>query len=103
MKRIIFLPGIMGSELHEGEEFHGTTKRWFRGSDKHLKRLEIVPGQEDYIYAGEPLDYGDFHGIKVKFKPIYGPLMEKLGGLGSDQVTFHTFGYDWRKIIPGWY
>ncbi|MDA1906035.1 hypothetical protein PDK24_09450 [Bacillus cereus] len=80
---MIFVPGIKGTEL-----FNGDNKVWLPKSQKDLEFLRI----ENEVTPKEPI--GIFNAIIKKFN-IYQRIIEKLNGWFPTNVE--TFGYDWRK------
>ncbi|MGG0305814.1 alpha/beta fold hydrolase [Priestia megaterium] len=100
MKRIVFIPGIMGSELYEGRKFFGETRRWFSFSDKTVKRLKLEPGKDRTIIPGGPLEYGyKLVGNAFSANVIYAPMLKMLESFNSSAIQFHPYGYDWRKDL----
>jgi pimeloyl-ACP methyl ester carboxylesterase len=100
MKHIVFIPGIMGSELYEGKRFLGGSKRWFNMRNKSVKRLAITPESEDKIYPGKPLSFGyKLVGNIVAKNVIYATMMDMLSSLNPAKFQFHPYGYDWRKDL----
>lgn len=98
MKRIVFIPGIMGSDLYEGGRLLGATRRWFNMSNNSLRRLHIDSKKSKRIYAGGPLEYGYkfVGGSYIKKNNVYGPIVKMLTSCENDKTTFHPYGYDWR-------
>lgn len=99
MKRIVFIPGVMGSELKEGKLFGGSS-RWFTFNNKSVKRLKMEPGKKDNINPGKPLAYGyQVFGNIVKENIVYARIIELLKNLNIEDYVFHPYGYDWRKDL----
>lgn len=102
MKHIIFIPGIMGTELYEGGElFNLPTKRWIHWDLRHINRLKLDEISSGYtITPGLPIEYG-FSIIKGEIKKfkIYKDIIDSIGSLASDDVKIHLYGYDWRKNL----
>ncbi|MDM5326820.1 alpha/beta hydrolase [Neobacillus sp. CF12] len=102
MKRIVFIPGIMGSELHEGKKlyFFGGTKRWFSFDNKAVKRLKLEADKKRDIIPGEPLRYGvKLVNNRLQDNVIYAPMLDMLETLSSSTVQVHPYGYDWRQDL----
>ncbi|WP_162309033.1 lipase/acyltransferase domain-containing protein [Brevibacillus antibioticus] len=93
LKRIVFIPGIMGSSL-----FEGNIERWFRVKNKHLERLVMVKGKsKNPITPGLPIEYGvNMVGTLFSKNIIYAPIIDMLKNLEGSTVSAHLFGYDWR-------
>lgn len=83
MGRVIFIPGIKGTEL-----FNGDNKVWLPKSKKDLELLRI----ENELEPKEPV--GIFNALLVKLN-IYQRIMENLRSWFPTNVEI--FGYDWRK------
>ncbi|MCT1378748.1 alpha/beta fold hydrolase [Bacillus sp. p3-SID196] len=99
MKHIVFIPGIMGSELYEGEKKWGS-KRWFTVRNKNAKRLIMNPNEDDDINPGLPLAHGyKMFGNVVAKNIVYAKIMNTLSSLNSKGFQFHPYGYDWRKNL----
>ncbi|PGE64180.1 hypothetical protein COM65_07065 [Bacillus wiedmannii] len=99
MKHIVFIPGIMGSELYEGEKKWGS-KRWFTVRNKNAERLIMKPNEDDNIYPGQPLSHGyKIIGNAVGKNIVYSTIMGTLSALNSKGFQFHPYGYDWRKNL----
>ncbi|MFJ8529312.1 alpha/beta fold hydrolase [Bacillus sp. NPDC094106] len=99
MKHIVFIPGVMGSELIEGNMFGGT-KRWFTLRESSAKRLKIIDGKKDKIRPGSPIEYGvRIFGSTVKKSIVYADIIRELSNLNKDGCQFHPYGYDWRKDL----
>jgi hypothetical protein len=104
LKKVIFIPGIMGSELFEGKEFKGRTPRWFSPKDKNILRLKVNGNNpddiNDEISPGTPLEFGfSFVGNWFKKNIVYARIMDELEELNSTEIKFLPYGYDWRKSI----
>lgn len=99
MKNIIFIPGVMGSELKEGKVFGGI-KRWYRIWDLNVKRLKMMPDKKDKIYPGKPLKHGyKLIGNTFRKNIVYENIMKTLEELNINDYNFIPYGYDWRKDI----
>ncbi|HDX9588450.1 TPA: alpha/beta hydrolase [Bacillus pseudomycoides] len=99
MKHVVFIPGIMGSELYEGDKKWGS-QRWFTIHNRSAKRLVMKPKEEDNIFPGQPLRYGyKAVGNMVKENIVYATIMDKLSSLDTETFQFHPYGYDWRKDL----
>ncbi|WP_176523157.1 lipase/acyltransferase domain-containing protein [Bacillus thuringiensis] len=83
MGRIIFIPGIKGTEL-----FNGDNNVWLPKSKRDLEFLRI----ENELEPKEPI--GIFNAIVKKIN-IYQRVTEKLRNWFPGNIE--TFGYDWRK------
>ncbi|QBJ67107.1 hypothetical protein C3496_12320 [Bacillus anthracis] len=83
MGRVIFIPGIKGTEL-----FNGDNKVWLPKSKKDLELLRI----ENELEPKDPV--GIFNALLVKLN-IYQRIMENLRSWFPTNVE--SFGYDWRK------
>ncbi|MEH7035632.1 hypothetical protein V7054_26110 [Priestia megaterium] len=82
MTRVIFIPGIKGTEL-----FNGENKVWLPKSQKDLEFL-----RSDYkLRVEDPL--GIYNAVIWKFN-IYQKIISKLKEWFPKNVE--TFGYDWR-------
>lgn len=89
MTAIIFIPGILGSELLLNGE-----KVW------PPSLVEIITGyqrlaslMDPNVEAGDPIS-------KVFVKDFYGPLQSDLQKIANSiNARFIAFGYDWRKSI----
>ncbi|OAB30207.1 hypothetical protein PMSD_20695 [Paenibacillus macquariensis subsp. defensor] len=101
MKRVIFIPGIMGSNLYEGRRLLGETRRWFSMTNRSLNRLKLDPNKKDKIYAGSPLEFGYklVGNISIEANVIYEPIIKMLKTFSSSDITVHPYGYDWRKDL----
>lgn len=90
MGSIIFLPGILGSELFlDGEQVWPPTALEAKFGYGRIDKL-TDPG----LRPGNPID-------SVLCFEIYGPLLRDLGDIASGNAgaparSFHAFGYDWR-------
>lgn len=83
MANILFIPGIKGTELWEGEN-----KRWFPRNKEDLPSLEI----QNQLDPGMPL--GKVNAFVVFKNKIYQGIMEAYN---QDEIDF--YGYDWRQDI----
>lgn len=82
---IIFVPGIKGSELFEGDN-----KRWFPSTQKDVDLLNI----KNELEAPSILRQVTPYGIKQMTHVIYKGLLDEYGDQGLS-----LFPYDWRKSI----
>ncbi|MDQ0719826.1 hypothetical protein QF049_001087 [Paenibacillus sp. W4I10] len=80
---ILFIPGIKGSELWEGDN-----KRWFPKNLEDLQSLNI----NNFMEARSPLNV--VNGFNIKRKKIYKGIIE---GFTSEEAEL--FSYDWRVNI----
>lgn len=93
MGSIVFVPGILGSELFlDGEMVWPPTV-----SEATLGYGRIDKLSHDRVKPGAPIG-------KVCVKAIYAPLMDDLaaiagGSSGAPRRRFHPMGYDWRRDI----
>lgn len=93
MGSIVFLPGILGSELIlDGEPLWPPTLAEAAFGYHRLDRL-ADPG----IVAGEPIR-------SVACFSVYGPLLRDLAAIASGRAgapvrRLHAFGYDWRRDL----
>jgi pimeloyl-ACP methyl ester carboxylesterase len=93
MGSIIFVPGILGSELFlDGEMVWPPTAAEAMFGYGRIDKLA-----HDRVKPGAPI-------AKVCIKAIYEPLLEDLaaiakGGGGAPKRRFHPMGYDWRRDI----
>jgi pimeloyl-ACP methyl ester carboxylesterase len=82
---IVFVPGIKGSELFEGDN-----KRWFPSTSKDMDLLDIKNELEAQSIIRHVTPYG-----ATKFtKKIYLGILDEFG-----ESSFSIFPYDWRRSI----
>ncbi len=101
LKYVVFIPGIMGTELYEGGEAVGTpSKRWVNIDPRYLKRVILDEKSAKTITPGSPMKYGLtlVKGSVQKYK-IYEDIIATLEMLSNDETKVILFGYDWRKEI----
>ncbi|WP_059043906.1 lipase/acyltransferase domain-containing protein [Paenibacillus rubinfantis] len=80
---ILFVPGIKGSELYEGDN-----KRWFPKKNDDLIAMSI----NNELQPGRPLGVVNAFGIfKVQ---VYKPLLDFF-----EPSNFDFFSYDWRQPL----
>ncbi|MED3789993.1 hypothetical protein P4576_22740 [Peribacillus frigoritolerans] len=82
MTRVIFVPGIKGTEL-----FNGENKVWLPKTQNDLDFLRM----ENKLRSEDPI--GIFNAVIWKFN-IYKRIVDKLKGWFPSNAE--TFGYDWR-------
>lgn len=82
---IIFVPGIKGSELHEGDN-----KRWFPSNRKDVDLLNIKNELESKSILGKIRPFG----IKLLDHVIYEDLIDEFG-----PEVLSIFPYDWRQSV----
>lgn len=93
---VLFLPGIMGSEL-----FEDNTKRWLPdfiggGSDVRALYLDEMGESVNAITVGEVIR--NAYGIA----DLYGPFIDALEDVrAAGSISgYATYAYDWRLSIP---
>lgn len=82
---IVFVPGIKGSELFEGDN-----KRWFPSTKKDMQLMNIKNDLTAKSVIGRVRPFG----IKKMEQVIYQGLLDEFG---PDLMS--VFSYDWRKSI----
>lgn len=101
LKYIIFIPGIMGTELFEGgEAFKKPIKRWINPDIRYLNRVKLDEKSYNTVTPGNPMKYGLtlFKGSIEKFT-VYKDILSSLEILADEDTKIIPFGYDWRKEI----
>lgn len=105
MKHIVFLPGILGSLLYEGNNtLRKPQFKWYTVKNNKLNRLMIDQnGKSNEIYAYGPLrEAFSLVGLGGVIKPnvVYGKIMDSLERFSQQHgYKASAFGYDWRKNI----
>ncbi|WP_347320848.1 alpha/beta hydrolase [Rossellomorea sp. RS05] len=82
---IVFVPGIKGSELFEGDN-----KRWFPSTEKDMDLLDI----KNELQANSIIRHVTPYGATKFTKYIYKGILDEFG-----ESSFSLFPYDWRKSI----
>jgi pimeloyl-ACP methyl ester carboxylesterase len=82
---IVFVPGIKGSELFEGDN-----KRWFPSTTKDIDLLDI----KNELEANSIIRHVTPYGLTKLTKKIYLGILDEFG-----ESSFSIFAYDWRKSI----
>ncbi|TKH14630.1 hypothetical protein FC694_16935 [Bacillus wiedmannii] len=84
MTQIMFIPGIKGSQLYQGNN-----KRWFPATEEDLMALKL----ENKLKSEGILDtVNAFFWISER---IYQGVLDEFG----NEENFHIYSYDWRQSI----
>lgn len=86
MPRILFVPGIKGTELYEGDEKEN--RKWFPKTKADFVALNI----ENELTPGDPIGKLTAFGV-IPIK-IYADLFQSF-----EENEIVPFGYDWRKSV----
>lgn len=94
---VLFLPGIMGTEL-----FEGVDKRWEPGSESDVERLYLNEAGKSLndITVGDVID--TFDGPSILNANLYESFLEDLEVKKQQNFidNYAAYGYDWRLSLP---